>query len=221
MGKQKVKGTSVSDSSDSEEEYVVEKIVAKRLNKGKVEYLLKWKGWPETSNTWEPEEHLDCSALLKEFEAAENSDENKNKKPSGKTKRKTDAIAESPASLNGKVIKETNSGSSKRKRNDDTLVKQENHKGITSTRMSMGQSDDEDLQQQTRELNGFDRNQVPEKILGATNANGELVFLMKWKGSDLADLVESKLANKRCPDIVISFYEERLTWHNNEPTIEN
>ncbi len=47
MGKQKVKGTSVSDSSDSEEEYVVEKIVAKRFNKGKVEYLLKWKGWPE------------------------------------------------------------------------------------------------------------------------------------------------------------------------------
>jgi len=221
MGKQKVKGTSVSDSSDSEEEYVVEKIVAKRLNKGKVEYLLKWKGWPEASNTWEPEEHLDCSALLKEFEAAENSDENKNKKPSGKTKRKTDAIAESPASLNAKVIRETNSGSSKRKRNEDTLVKQGNHKGITSTRMSMGQSDDEDLQQASKELNGFDRNQIPEKILGATNANGELVFLMKWKGSDLADLVESKLANKRCPDIVISFYEERLTWHNNEPTIEN
>jgi chromobox protein 5 len=48
MGKQKVKGTSVSDSSDSEEEYVVEKIVEKRVTKtGKIEYLLKWKGWPE------------------------------------------------------------------------------------------------------------------------------------------------------------------------------
>jgi hypothetical protein len=187
----------------------------------RVRHLYNLAFFLRASNTWEPEEHLDCSALLKEFEALENSDESKNKKPSGKTKRKTDAIAESPASVNAKVIKETNSGSSKRKKNEDTLVKQVNHKGIASTRMSMGQSEDEDLQQTTKELNGFDRNQIPEKILGATNANGELVFLMKWKGSDLADLVESKVANKRCPDVVISFYEERLTWHNNEPTIEN
>lgn len=48
MGKQKAKNASVSDSSEGEAEYVVERIISKRVSKaGKIEYLLKWKGWPE------------------------------------------------------------------------------------------------------------------------------------------------------------------------------
>lgn len=61
----------VSDSNDSEttddEFYKVEKVVGHRKRKGKNYFLIKWKGYDDSENTWEPEEHLNCQDLLDEY----------------------------------------------------------------------------------------------------------------------------------------------------------
>ncbi|VEN47619.1 unnamed protein product [Callosobruchus maculatus] len=148
-----------SDPDEPQEEYIVDKIIDSRINdKGVKEYLLKWIGYDDKDNSWEPEENLDCPSLIKAFEMER---ANKEKERNSKKRKADDA---------------------KRTGKDD----KKNH--------------------------GFDRGLEPEKIIGATDSSGSLMFLMKWEGTDEADLVPAKLANVKCPQVVIKFYEERLTW---------
>ena len=71
------------------EEYVVEKVVNKRVkNHGKIEYLLKWKGYGSEHNTWEPIEHIYCRHKIKQFEQKLKA--KKDKKRFSRLRKKTD-----------------------------------------------------------------------------------------------------------------------------------
>nr|XP_022905013.1 chromobox protein homolog 3-like [Onthophagus taurus] len=152
------------DQQGDGEEYTVEKIIDKRVNaNGTVEYLLKWIGYDDKDNTWEPVNHLDCPGLIEAFET-------------------------------------------ERAKQDKERVKK--RKSMSTPTNEVRKKKVEDKKQ------GFDRGLEPEKIIGATDSSGQLMFLMKWAGTDEADLVAAKQANVKCPQVVIKFYEERLTWHS-------
>merc|ERR1712083_786787 len=148
MGTREYFQLKMSDASGSEgEEYEVEKIMERRVKKGKTEYLIKWKGYDnEEDNTWEPQENLDCEDKIVDFE---------------KQRKEKEAKA---------------AGSKGEKRKSETSGKKEEPK-----EKKKKEKDD-------NKPRGFARGLTAERIIGATNDPGELFFLIKWKGSDEADL---------------------------------
>uniref|UniRef100_A0A8B9DB57 Chromobox 1 n=1 Tax=Anser cygnoides TaxID=8845 RepID=A0A8B9DB57_ANSCY len=159
MGKKQNKKKVEEVLEEEEEEYVVEKVLDRRVVKGKVEYLLKWKGFSDEDNTWEPEENLDCPDLIAEFLQSQ------------KTAHESEK-----------------SEGSKRKAESDTEDKGE-------------ESKPKKKKEESEKPRGFARGFEPERIIGATDSSGELMFLMKWKNSDEADLVPAKEANIKCPQV--------------------
>jgi len=202
MTKGSSKHAPVDDSSNSDDEaetFVVERVVDKRIRGTKVEYLLKWKNYDEKDNTWEPEENLDCPELILAYEKNPKEKETKEKEP--KQRRPT--------------VDSTGKQSSSSKKKSETPSSATNGASARAAAASSHHTPNGSMTQANEEADrhGFERGMSPEKIIGATDASGDLMFLMKWKNSDEADLVLAKTANVRCPQVVIQFYEERLTWH--------
>ena len=43
---------------DSQKEYIIEKVIARRIYRGYVQYLIKWENFDANESTWENLEHL-------------------------------------------------------------------------------------------------------------------------------------------------------------------
>jgi hypothetical protein len=63
--------SSEDESDESSDEFEVEKILRKRVERGRAMYLVKWKGYSNTENTWEPASNMNCPDLIKAFEENE------------------------------------------------------------------------------------------------------------------------------------------------------
>ncbi|KAJ7989707.1 hypothetical protein DPEC_G00307320 [Dallia pectoralis] len=62
-------------AAGGEHVFAVEGIEKKRIRKGKMEYLVKWRGWSPKYNTWEPEENILDPRLLVAFQNRERQDQ--------------------------------------------------------------------------------------------------------------------------------------------------
>lgn len=166
----------------TEEEYIVEKILDKKYDEidGTIKYFLKWKGYPDSENTWEPIGNLDCDELIEEFER------NRNKANKGKKKRR-------------KII-EPEPDDESDKRDEENIQPNESSAPSNSTNSSTPAA--------SAVTNNSDR--VPKEILGVTNVGGALKFLMKWDNRETATFILAKEANIMFPQLVIDYYEAHI-----------
>jgi len=99
-----------------------------------IEYLLKWKGYSDADNTWEPMENLNCPELIQAFE--------------------------------------------------EEYAKSEEPNGIRNL----------------------------DTIVGAFRDGTDIMFVIKWKGTDECTLMSSVIANVAYTQEVIKFYQDRISW---------
>lgn len=178
-----------TEESTIVQEFAVDKIIRRRIFNGRVEYFLKWKGFTDAENTWEPEDNLDCPELIETF------------------LRSTSFSEENEEELNeqGFIPKEE-------------MTEQETEISCLQSQQQTHtmQSNDDVLEpndEQSESPTDLSTYPEPECIIGSTDRQGELMFLVKWKNSDNVALLPAREASARCPQVVIDFYERKLTWH--------
>ncbi|MGH0138615.1 UNVERIFIED_CONTAM: hypothetical protein FKN15_029409 [Acipenser sinensis] len=63
-------------SAVGERVFAAESIIKRRVRKGRIEYMVKWKGWAIKYSTWEPEENILDGRLIAAFEQKSRFDQN-------------------------------------------------------------------------------------------------------------------------------------------------
>nr|CAD7588700.1 unnamed protein product [Timema genevievae] len=66
--------------------YAAERIMKKRVRRGRVEYFVKWKGWSQKHSTWEPEENILDGRLIDSFEQSQRGEFHHGRRGGGKKK---------------------------------------------------------------------------------------------------------------------------------------
>ncbi|XP_070704463.1 chromobox protein homolog 2 [Pempheris klunzingeri] len=89
-------------SAVGEQVFDAECILNKRLRKGKLEFLVKWRGWSSKHNSWEPQENILDPRLLAAFNKKEQEKElllrKKGKRPRGRPRKILENVPEAPKS---------------------------------------------------------------------------------------------------------------------------
>jgi len=198
----------VEEDDSDPEEYTVEDIRAKRKNykTGTLEYLIKWKDYPESQNTWEPIENLKCPDIIARFNEKE------------KSKRKRRSAIESKESPI-KRVKTANSQNGASGSSVDPLVLEEDTESA-STREELERNGARVPTPEPAEpkLKSFERGLPIEKIVGSSTDDDEkLWFFVKWQGLSELELVDADELEEKAPREMCGWYRERLYYSIKQP----
>jgi len=160
---------------------------------------VKWLNYDSDDNSWEPEDNMNCDQMIAEFE---------NKfvtvtKESAKTPQ-SNAVKDTNIENNcaEKTVPKNNAV------DNNPIISPQNNNSIVRP---------QDNNLLFRDVNDLVSNSLEaERIIGAVNSPEGILFLVKWRNKERADLVPNNFANVQFPQVVIDFYQRNF--HLVDPT---
>lgn len=208
-----------NEAKVSEQEYNVEKILDKRIRNGIVEYFLKWKDYDDSHSSWEPMENIKCERLITSFEnqikkfnkthakqARKSPQSNTYVKRSSKSFKKTSLLLEkkdieSDKSEDNDLVSSNQSDSFSSEDSDEVVEKDNNLTPINKN--------------DSIDNNEMPKRKIAEKVIHIYRIHDKLMYLIKIKGIKEPVLLNAEVVHKRCPQVLIKYYETVSKWTTN------
>ncbi|KAJ2813102.1 hypothetical protein H4S07_000931 [Coemansia furcata] len=185
-----------ADEEDEEEDdsdtFTVEKIVGHRKEDGGTLYHIKWADYPDSENTWETEENIIDKDMLAKYwddKKAERAARESARKAASKALVKPEARSQSPAV----------STASKRRR-------------ISTAAANKADSETSDIDIPGPEVESWESDIKEIQTVDRSEKNKLIVFIMWKSGKVTTHPIE--LARQKCPQAMLTFYEERLRFRS-------
>ncbi|KAL5269132.1 hypothetical protein ACHWQZ_G002829 [Mnemiopsis leidyi] len=212
--------------------FVVEKVLDRYIDElGNKWFYLKWLGYPEDQSTWEPEQNVDCTGLIREFERKFNKKVPKKSPVSSKDSEWS--LKQATGSSTKIVLKKINleniescpnepsnqTCSIKLKLNGDcyqSAVPQRKNKrrrssaigvevGTPKKKRAGGRRKKTESEEAVVPLGSTEEYMVESIQDKCLDANGRILYLIKWIGYDSIYNTWEPVENLNCPEILHEF----------------
>lgn len=224
---------SKTEAGDENVDYEVEKVVGEKVEFGVRYFLVKWKGWDESDNSWEPEDQVECLDLVEKFRDSCRSSVGKGKKRPAPAAQKSPTTPKK-AKLTPKKGKSTpkkatpkNSSAKKgrgrpkggkstqspRKSKRGAAVSDDDDDETNEDEVEYADASDNDGTNGTESdgelITGDDLEFEVEKIVEQRVMDDHKEYKIRWKGCSAKDDTWEHEDNISCPDILAAFLKKK------------
>ena len=190
--------------------YQVEKIVGKRWKGGRVQYKVKWEGYPYSQCTWEPLEHLQTVfELIDQYNESQQTTSKKSKKEKDeehlrKKRKKSSSVSQEEKSEESSNSRKIKSNSSEKKDSKDNSNKEQN--GIAN---SQDKEVDGVITIKEDEIQREESAIIYKKVITVNKEFKAVVQIVK-DGVESQITIPTSELRRLNPDILIDFYESKI-----------
>ena len=186
------------------DEFQVEEIIGKRTNNGRLEYKVKWEGFPLSDSTWEPLKNLkNVMDMVEEFESKHPEEKKEDKKDAADKKKKNNS---NKHKLIGNKRKSPDSDEDKESENDEEEEigsKDVKDKEEKPEKKAKNNSDSKEKEKETED-------KIKYIKVVSINKDFKAEVLIEKNGAPSKMTLTTSQLKKINPEILIDFYESKI-----------